>query len=173
RYLLFNNKIYLLPDTHYPLLSGGVGGLADDHLLPQSREPIAFAFSDRFSEAYSLNSLSDFTVTLADKGWELKPANSQLSADDLQSWVDAWRYARAVYIEQSVPKLSGKEQLIKISFKDGSNIDYAVIEKHTSSALYRADIGLLYHLTAATLTDITAAPRIKPAAVDAQAAPDA
>ncbi len=138
RYVLQGARIYLIPDSHYRDANATLTDLLDTRLLEGERQPAGFTFPD-------------FSLTLKDGTWKLKPPNEALSVDRINGFVDEWRYARALQVK----RYSGKpvRSRIRITFPSGDTpgkqptdtLELGVLGRKPELILYRKDEGLEYY----------------------------
>ncbi|MCG8435721.1 MAG: DUF4340 domain-containing protein, partial [Gammaproteobacteria bacterium] len=85
------------------ILSGDYVYLVDDMLSFRLRESALTLVSKKLlSENAVINAIRfpDFTVIRSDPGWELRPDDTNVSADNLQTFVDSWSQARATRVKK-------------------------------------------------------------------------
>lgn len=134
RYVLHDGVLYLIEDFIYPLLNTNLGALISNKLVPASGRLTAFE-------------LEDFKLTRAGNGgWNPTPDIPDLSADDLQAWVNEWLNARAILVRYGPPPPPESNRFITLHFESGDSIQYQVVANGDEPALYRADPGLQYSL---------------------------
>jgi hypothetical protein len=146
RYLLNRDTLFLIEDLAYPLITANIGGLVNPRLLPENGT----------INTFELPGLKVFRTESG--GWDISPGNSQLAADDLQTWVDEWSNAQSTYIEYLPHKVINNGKSALIQFQNGELVDYRIIRDEHESALFRTDAKLKYTLNAALLETLIAAP---------------
>jgi hypothetical protein len=100
--------------------------------------------------------LRDFTVARNDDKWLLQPPGGELSQDDLQRWVDAWRYASALRVE---PYAGGKPLgEVSMQLQSGRKLELLVLARKPELALARPDEKLVYYFFGAAGDRLLAPP---------------
>lgn len=134
RYVLHNDALYLVEDFIYPLLSTNIGGLVSNKVIPATSTITGFE-------------LRDFSLTRGGSGgWTMLPDNPNLSADDLQEWINEWLNAQAIFVQyRPLPDLDDN-QFVTLHFENGDSIRYRVLNDGNEPGLYRSDLGLRYSL---------------------------
>jgi hypothetical protein len=129
QYVMTRNEVYLVALTYGAALPRNADALLARQLLAPGEIPVRF-------------DLPDLTVALENGNWAVAPAVPDLSADDRNAWVDAWRNASAM----SVYRHDGARaiQNIKITLKDGRTLDLNIVKREPELILLRADEGVQY-----------------------------
>jgi Domain of unknown function (DUF4340) len=140
RYVLYKDQVQLVPAHHFAPASYRYNNLLDTRLLGDEGRLVALE-------------LPQFKLRLNGQTWELRPKNSDITADRINAFVDEWRYARAF----AVGRYSGKpvRDHIRIVFdktaKTGAGadteLDLGILSDTPELVLYRADEGLEYRFT--------------------------
>jgi hypothetical protein len=136
RYVLVDDAVHLVTDRYGFLLSADPGGFVSPALLPG--EPPIHAIQ-----------LPGLTVTLQDSKWRMEPAPpEELSQDTLQTFVDEWRYARAlnVTLTDQPPRTASEKQVV-IETQGGETLRFALLSKDNETVLQRTDKAVQYHLS--------------------------
>ena len=89
RYILFDDKMYLIDDVFYPLVNSQLGTLIDQSLLPDDI-------------TITRIQLPEITLQKNDAG--LWRSNSQASADDIVKTLDHWKTAQAFSVHNYRPR---------------------------------------------------------------------
>lgn len=148
RYVQYANAIYLVSSSYYAPAAAKVTNFIDARLIEPGRKPVAFK-------------LPGFTLAQKDGTWERQPEIKSLSSDRINAFVDEWRHARALQVEQ----YSGDKphEQVTIEFEEPnhqrSQLTIAVLQRKPELVLARPDEGLEYHFpaeTAARLLDLRA-----------------
>ena len=154
-----------LDPDHYALYRGQVY-VVPDHYDNAAIAPLSGFFSTRLIEnrgklvAIRLPRLS--LARKPDGSWKVTPADSKLSTDRINTFVDDWRYAQAL----SVSPYSGKPVIARARFTFASSpvkaarghsvaaapgkrvLVLGIVERKPELIFYRKDGGLEYHLPA-------------------------
>jgi hypothetical protein len=141
QYVLYNGQIYLIQNAGLRSIPSELTGFFSSRLLDESYKLVGLK-------------LPKFSLTLKDGSWQAEPENKALSNDRMNSFVDEWRYARALNVKQS----SGKPVLgnVRVSFLEGQpattagaqtpkNLDLGILAYKPELVLYRKDEALEYH----------------------------
>jgi len=141
QYVLYNGQIHLISNASFRSIPAELTGFFSSRLLDEKYKLIGLK-------------LPKFSLTLKDGSWKVEPENKALSSDRINSFVDEWRYARALNVKQ----YSGKPVLshIRISFLEEQpattttaqapkNLDLGILAYNPELVLYRKDEALEYH----------------------------
>ncbi len=136
RYVLYRDQIHLIAGNHFSALGVRPLDFVDTRLLEENRRPLAIA-------------LAQFALTLKDGSWQLRPADPEIGADRLGSYVDDWRHARAL----SVARDSGRAATaqVRIDFEEDGHtgtLELDILAEQPALILRRRDEGLEYHFPA-------------------------
>lgn len=138
-YLGYGNEIFLMPGAAVRPALQPMKMFFSSHLLDDGRKPVAF-------------NLPTFSVAQVDGVWTLTPANGEISNDQINQFVDEWRYARAL----SVTPYSGSRPRARVRVRYAAanaaseTLDIAILSRKPELVLYRPDEGLAYHFPAET-----------------------
>jgi Domain of unknown function (DUF4340) len=140
RYVLYRDRVQLIPAHHFAPASYRFGNLLDTRLLEDERKLVALE-------------LPQLSLQLHDQTWELRPKDTDITADRINTFVDEWRYARAF----AVGRYSGRpvRDRIRIVFDNpdktvpgkNSELELGILSYTPELVLYRADEGLEYRFT--------------------------
>lgn len=140
RYVLYQDRVQLIPAHHFAPASYRYNNLLDTRLLGDQGRLVALE-------------LPQLSLRLNGQAWELRPKNSEITADRINAFVDEWRYAHAF----AVVRYSGKpvRDRIRIVFESQGNnsvtknnsLELGVLSYTPELVLYRADEGLEYRFT--------------------------
>jgi hypothetical protein len=128
QYVRRGDTVYAVALRHGAALPANATALIRRVLLGEQEQPVAIA-------------LPEFSITRKDGRWVLTPA-SEVSADDLQRYVDQWRHASAAQAEPYDNKPPLAE--IRITLRDGPVLELGVLQFTPQLLLWRRDIGLQY-----------------------------
>ncbi len=140
RYILYQDRVQLIPAHHFAPASYRFNNLLDTRLLEGERKLVALE-------------LPQLSLHLHDQTWELRPKDADITADRINSFVDEWRYARAF----AVGRYSWRpvRERIRIVFDSqdnnstnkNSSLELGILSYTPELVLYRADEGLEYRFT--------------------------
>lgn len=85
RYILSNNKLYLVPDRYFYLLSSTTTGFIDHALIGGNEKIIGLT-------------LTDYNIQLKNTKWEIKPKQENTSTDDIIQLIAEWNNSQAIEI---------------------------------------------------------------------------
>ncbi|RDH82957.1 MAG: hypothetical protein DIZ80_11885 [endosymbiont of Galathealinum brachiosum] len=129
RYLLADNKMVLLNDQVYPLVSAQAASFIDLSLIPDD-------FTIKRIETPST------LIQLVNDTWESSKAN-KLNADQIQSLLQHWKSAQAFAVHKYMPR----KQLGKIEIRDRSEtITFEITDDDPWLILAIPEINIEYHL---------------------------
>ena len=131
QYILTGGAVYTVGLQYGAALPGNPAALIDKQLLSAGEVPVRFEFKD-------------YNVVRDDSGkWTLRPPHGEVSQDDYQRWVDAWRHASALRVELYA---MGKPLLeIKVEFRNGAKVALGLLASGAEVALLRPDEKLVYY----------------------------
>jgi hypothetical protein len=131
RYVMLNEKLYLLPDVHLVFVNQGLAGLADRRLLPGT------------SGIVSLR-LPDLEISLdEDNRWRSNQA-IEFQQSSLLRLVDNWRTLQATRISNFDLELPPR-QLIEIKLANGEVIEFLLMSEDPEIIIAHPNLGLQYH----------------------------
>jgi hypothetical protein len=129
QYVLTQDAVYTIDLRHGAALPADFTQLIRRRLFAGSEIPVAFE-------------LAEFALNNKSGKWTLTPAPTELSADDVNRWVDQWRQASALRVE---PYDQGKSiGEIRIEFKDGAKLALGILQLEPVLILVRPDEKLQY-----------------------------
>ncbi|MHB1514873.1 MAG: DUF4340 domain-containing protein [Acidiferrobacteraceae bacterium] len=141
QYVLYRGRVALIPAYSFNPASMQIDNFYSSRLIEKNRKPVAFVFPK-------------FRLTSHQGVWHLEPPDPHLSSDAVNSFVDEWRYARALSVSRyHGAKVTGQ---VLITYRDrvahGANVPHTlvidIIERAPELVLYRPDEGLEYHFPA-------------------------
>lgn len=150
QYVLRGDTIHAVELRHGAALPADARALIRRALLAETEQPVAVT-------------LPEFAVRKTDGKWTLTPPAGDISADDLQRYVDHWRMASAAVAEP----YDGRPVLadIRIALADGTVLTLGLLQRDPQLMLWRRDNGLQYTFLAAPGRSLLGNPAT-PAAVD-------
>jgi len=132
-YVLHNGQVQLIPASLYRAVSASLTDFLSTSLIDDKAKPLAFRFPD-------------FSLKKNEQGaWTRTPELKGLGSDQVNHFVDEWRYARAL----STSPYSGirVQERVVITFADGDQqraIEFGVLAYKPEFILYRKDENLEY-----------------------------
>lgn len=139
-YVGYGSEVLLVPGAAVRPALQSQTAFFSTHLLDDGRKPVAFE-------------LPAFSVEQVDGVWTLKPANADVSNDQINQFVDEWRYARALSVTRHAgPRLRPSVRVRYASASEAApgTLHIAILARKPELVLYRADEGLAYHFPAET-----------------------
>ncbi len=140
-YVGYGNEVLLLSGAAVRPALQPSSAFLSTHLLDDGRKPVAFQ-------------LPTFRVTQVDGVWTLTPPNADVSNDQINQFVDEWRYARALSVTRHAAARPRAQ--VQVRYADApmdaaaKTLDVAILARKPELILYRADEGLAYHFSAET-----------------------
>lgn len=139
RYIQIKDTVHLITDRYSHLIRGQATKLLSPALLPENM-------------AITKLALPDLTIQTSDTGWKTRPDNKPTSADQLQQFIDEWRFARALRVSKvktDANNSSAANKKIVINVYSDSNKPFTFNLTHMEDEiiLLRKDIGLRYHFS--------------------------
>jgi hypothetical protein len=140
-YVGYGHEVLLLPGATVRPALQPAPTFFSTHLLDDGRKPVAFT-------------LPAFSLAQVDGVWTLTPANAEVSNDQINQFVDEWRYARALSVTHQTRTRAATRVRVRYAAtptQAGTDtLDIAILARTPELILYRADEGLAYHFPAAT-----------------------
>lgn len=140
RYVLHGSQIHLVPARHVTPAAYRYRNLLDRRLLEEDGKPVAIA-------------LPQHSLQLHNGKWEIQPRDVALTPDQINAFVDDWRFAHAFAVET----YSGRPILDRVRLRlqrqgtsERETLELAILSHAPEFVLYRADEGLEYRFTEAT-----------------------
>jgi len=146
QYVLTGGAVYTVNPHYGALLPASPGELIARQLLGKSEVPVRIE-------------LNEFNIANEGGKWVLRPAGGDLSQDDLQRWVDNWRYASALRVEAYGEGTPAAE--VKMRLKDGTALALGILSREPELALLRPDQKLVYYLSSGAARRLFARPGTK------------
>ena len=133
RYVLVNDRVHLIADSHYYQSQLTLPALVDNALVPPGRTLRALHLP-----GVEIQHLSDGK-------WKASGDKQKVSMDDINIMLDEWRQARA--LDVSAYENDSAIGQIRLDFTDGSSLTYELLSNGPDWILGRRDIGMRYHLS--------------------------
>jgi len=131
RYVMLDEKLYLLPDVHLVFVNQGLAGLVDRRLLPGHQGIVSVR-------------LPDLELRLDENQlWRSNQA-IEFSQASLLGLVDNWRDLQATRISNFDLELPPR-QLIEIELMDGEVIEFLLMSEDPEIIIAHPKLGLQYH----------------------------
>ena len=131
RYVMLDEKLYLLPDVHLVFVNQGLAGLVDRRLLPGHQGIVSVR-------------LPDLELRLDENQlWRSNQA-IEFSQASLLGLVDNWRDLQATRISNFDLELPPR-QLIEIELTDGEVIEFLLMSEDPEIIIAHPKLGLQYH----------------------------
>lgn len=159
RYVRVDDRVHLIDDKVFPVLQAPVASYVGPKLIPADAQLIALTLPGQ-------------RLMRSDAGWALDPPRPDVSADDVQTLVDAWKHAEALWanpLEQD--DADAAAPVVTITLADGRSLGFELRRTDSDLILLRRDLGLAYTLPAdqaASLLELKPSP---PTGPDAPAHP--
>jgi hypothetical protein len=142
-YVGYGNEVLLMPGAAVRPALQPLRAFFSTHLLDDGRKPVAFK-------------LPAFRVAQVDGVWTLTPANGNVSNDQINQFVEEWRYARALSVTRHAAVRPRAQVQVQVRYANlpadaaPKTLDIAILARKPELILYRADEGLAYHFPAET-----------------------
>lgn len=154
RYVRIGDTVHLIADTLFYELNGPYTDFISLALLPPGADPIEIR-------------LPAFTFSKDQGRWAVVPEQQGISADAVQALVDAWRRAQALSVTLLEDTQTDSEITVRLAGQD-TPLRFGVLESDPEFVLARPDLGLQYHLSAASYRELTS---LEPPSAGPKAAP--
>ncbi|MGQ0522948.1 MAG: DUF4340 domain-containing protein [Betaproteobacteria bacterium] len=130
QYVLTAGVVHAVAPRYGAALAGDVSELIARQPFPAGESPVRFAFPG-------------FTIAQDGNRWQVMPASGDVSQDDINRWIDAWRHAHALRAE---PDPGGTPlETITIQMRSGTGLALHVVQKGPEYIIARPDEKLRYH----------------------------
>lgn len=132
RYVKTNGHVHLINDSYHNILSGSRIQLVSRKLLPENASILSIKLPELA------------LVRDADGHWQVRPERPNLSADAINTLVQAWNQASALWVRQYQPDPNSRP--IAIELADGKLLNFELRMNEREAVFARADLGLQYNL---------------------------
>lgn len=135
QYVKHGSTVRLISSRYYTQAAAPYTNLLDSRLIEPGRKLVALK-------------LPDFTLTQKDGAWARTPEIKTLSSDRINAFVDEWRHARALRVQEHTDTKPSQAQVVATFAKpDGgeSNLNIDILARKPELVLYRRDENLEYH----------------------------
>ena len=134
RYVRIADTVHLIDDQYQHLVNGDWAGFVSGRLLA-TRGPITRL------------ELPGMTLAYSDEGrWQLQPAQPAVSADALQTLIDTWQAATALYV-QADSDTESAESVTLYTRDNDEPVRLQLVSRAPDLILARPDWGIQYHLS--------------------------
>lgn len=147
QYLLADNAVYLVAVAYGAALPRSADALLARQLLAPAEIPQRF-------------DLPDFSVALEKGTWVVTPAVFDLSADERNEWVDAWRQASAMGVSRVEQPRSTQD--IRIALRDGRTLHLGIVKREPDLVVVRLDEGVQYSFVPDVARRLLSPPTARP-----------
>jgi len=139
RYIQINNAVHLITDRYSHLVRGQASKLLSPALLPKGT-------------AITRLVLPELTLQTNETGWKITPDNKSISADQVQQFLDQWRFSRAIRVTKITANADkkaarNKRTSIEVYSDESKLILFDLTQTEDEIILQRPDTGLQYHFT--------------------------
>lgn len=146
QYVLAGGTVHAVEMRHGAGLPADASALLRKQLFAADEVPVRFDFAG-------------FSVASKDGKWLANPAAGELSQDDYNRWVDAWRQATALRVEPHDQRKPQGE--IRIELKDGKKLTLGILVREPELVLLRSDLNLQFAFVAEVGKRMLAPPAVK------------
>jgi len=139
RYVLTNNKLFLISDTHFALISSGFKNIIRRQLFASNTKFLAIDFDNTH-------------LSINDKGgWQSNHAGQ--SSDDIQKFITNWQHIQAFAVTDASKPFNGTS----VSFKTSDNLIIKRIIKQTdiNTIVINPETELAYQLDSTAFDSLT------------------
>lgn len=129
RYLLFDEKLFLIDDTFFPLITAGYKNLMRRQLMPAETK---------------INEISFAKTRLVKnkKGsWQLSNDKNQTSADQIKHFIDNWLHIQAYAVVEVSPPYHGTKVSV---ITDKGNYAFVISKSDSNTTVINTELGLSY-----------------------------
>jgi len=131
RYVRVADQVHLIPDLYLQLVQASYTQFVRRRLLDEDMR------IDRIV-------LPDFSVTRTDQGWTVEPPQ-EVSADNLQQFVDRWQAAAALHIQAAETVTEG-ESVELVPAGGVPSTRFVISAREPELVLARPDLGVQYRM---------------------------
>ncbi|WP_455198972.1 DUF4340 domain-containing protein, partial [Kaarinaea lacus] len=138
RYILNGDRVHLITDQYSHLVRGKPTALISHSLLPENLSITGLR-------------LPKMTLQKNQGGWSVEPDDQQKSADQIQTLIDEWRFARALQVsildKPGISTDNTHAPQITVHSANNDMYQFNLVENDDEILLIRPDVGLRYHFT--------------------------
>lgn len=135
RYILSNEKLYLIPDRFFYLLNSSTTGFIDHALIGKNEKIVGLK-------------LVDYDIQFIDNKWQIKPASKYTSTDDINQLISEWNNSQAIEISKLTNVNNSDSKFsVKLKLKNKKqDIVFGIVIKDDSYFFIRQDLKLQFKL---------------------------
>lgn len=135
RYIQIGTTVHLTTDMYFYQLDADMPSFVSTHLLPDKA-------------SISALSLPDLALTRDAQGhWHVQPDKPSLSADAIQTLLDAWRTTTALWVKHYAPGNAQGGITVQLT-APAQTLHFDIMARQPELILARPDLGLQYHFSA-------------------------
>jgi hypothetical protein len=135
RYVLFAGTVHLITDMYFYQLDADPPAFVNTHPLPDKATITALT-------------LPDLALTQNAQGhWQVQPDKPGISADAIQTLVDAWQNTTALWVKQYTPGTAQGSITVQLK-APAQALRFDIMARQPELILARPDLGLQYHFSA-------------------------
>jgi hypothetical protein len=144
RYVRVADQVHLIPDIYLQLIEVSYTQFVRRRLFNENTRIARIA-------------LPDFSIARTEQGWTVAP-QQEVSADDLQQFVDRWQDATGLHIQTADSTAEG--EAVEVSHTDTKHsVNFVITAREPELVLVRPDMGIQYRMgdLGGSLLSVTAA----------------
>ena len=130
RYILFNKKIHMIDDFHFPQLTTNAAYFAETKLLPDKANIISIRFPE-------------YTIRLNNGKWQASIL--EYDEEKVKQIINKWKEISAISVSR-YEKQEG-QKTITINSMSGQEINFAIVTTAPYLILGREDLGIQYNMS--------------------------
>ena len=131
RYVRVADQVHLIPDVYLQLIEASYTQFVRRRLFDENTRIASIA-------------LPEFSVVKTDQGWTVEP-QQEISADNLQQFVDRWQGATGLNI-QSADMTTDGDTIEIIEANTGDRVSLVISAREPELVLVRPDLGIQYRM---------------------------
>ncbi|MFQ5993611.1 MAG: DUF4340 domain-containing protein [Acidiferrobacterales bacterium] len=138
RYVHYRNMVHVVPGNYFSPESYRDLDLISPRLLGDGQIPVVIE-------------LPKFSLRLKQEKWVVEPPDESISADEINTFINRWRLARALFM--GGPSREKSDNQVRIVYEeDGKRVrlELGIVRYSPDFVLYRKDASMEYHFTEQT-----------------------
>jgi Domain of unknown function (DUF4340) len=139
RYVLTNNKLFLIDDTIYPLVASGFKNIMRRQLFSSNVNLTKIRFND-------INVYKN-----SKQGWESE--NQEISSDVLKKFVDNWKYIQSYAVTDAAAPYSGTKVFFTVD--NGKITELLIQQTDVNTTVINPKLGLSYQFDSSAFESLT------------------